>query len=137
MVAAIHVHAAGTVTVTYRRGHVTDGGPPVGPDGVPFAVGGFDELPLQEAKGEAGGTVDNLDCLMAAFVRRAVTTQPGFMPVDGTKGLAARGIEPSRLFFVGNGITFDVAEPGTVFLGINDYYVGDNGGGFWVTVSAP
>ena len=58
-----------------------------------------------------------------------------FQPVDGTKALARHGIVPSTLVFVGTGKTFWVFEAGTLYLGINDYFVDDNGGGFNVTVS--
>ncbi len=44
---------------------------------------------------------------------------------------------PDALFFIGTGKTFRTGEAGTLFLGINDCRVGDNGGGFTVTVTVP
>ena len=41
------------------------------------------------------------------------------------------------LFLIGTGKTFRVSEAGTLFLGINDCWVGDNGGGFTVTITGP
>jgi len=43
---------------------------------------------------------------------------------------------PNGLFFIGSAKKFWVAQAGTLFLGINDCWVSDNGGGFNVTVSA-
>jgi len=42
---------------------------------------------------------------------------------------------PNGLFFIGTGKTFSVHHAGTLFLGINDTLVGDNSGGFNVTVT--
>jgi hypothetical protein len=43
----------------------------------------------------------------------------------------------SGLFFIGTGKTFVVKLAGTLFLGINDNAVRDNGGGFTVAVTGP
>ena len=42
----------------------------------------------------------------------------------------------ARLFFIGEGKTIQTDGPGTLYLGINDWHVSDNGGAFVVDVSA-
>jgi hypothetical protein len=74
---------------------------------------------------------------MGAFVPASIAQGAGFSAVDGTKALAAVGIPPSALFFVGQYTTVEVSGPGTLFLGINDSVAEDNGGGFMVEVSGP
>jgi hypothetical protein len=81
--------------------------------------------------------ITNLDALIGVFVPQSRVQKTGFSPIDGTKGVAKVGIMPCNLFFIGTGKTFPVSEAGTLYLGINDWYVGDNGGGFNVTVTGP
>jgi hypothetical protein len=137
-VPALTVTGPGTITVTYISGTVTDaGGVNTGPDGVPITLPAGWALPLQEQHGVSGGTVKNLDSLIGVFVPATRVNRSGFAAVDGTKALAAVGIMPNGLFFIGTGKTFVVKQAGTLFLGINDQIVGDNGGGFTVAVTGP
>lgn len=135
-VPAITVNGPGTITITYVDGTVT--GPVSGPNGVrwgPYPLGS--QLPLQEAKGVAGGWVDNLNALIGAFVPAARVNHAGFTAIDGTKAATRVGIMPNKLFFIGESITLEVKEAGTLFLGVNDNWVTDNGGGFTVEVTGP
>jgi len=135
LVPAITVDGPGTITVTYVSGTVDFGaGVEVGPNGGPWDVGTW-QLPLQEAKGVAGGKVNNDGALIGVFVPHARLIHKGFSPIDGTKDAARVGIMPGWLFFIGEGKTIDAKEAGTLFLGINDCWVGDNSGGFNVEVS--
>ncbi len=98
---------------------------------------GCAQLPLEEAKGVFLGPIGRLDALIGVFVPASRVNRSGFAAVDGTKGVATVGIMPNKLFFIGKSKTFPVTEAGTLYLGINDNYVGDNGGGFNVTVTGP
>jgi len=134
-VPAITVSGPSTITVTYISGTIPDGGVVnAGPNGVPWNTDGA-QSPLQESHGLTYPKIDNLDCLVGIFVPAATVNRPGFSPVDGTKNLAKVGIKPSALFFIGESKTLTVNLPGTLYLGINDWIVGDNGGGFTVEVS--
>jgi len=136
-VPAITVDGPATITVTYLDGTVTDAGlVDTGPNGVDWDCDKSWQTPLQEVHGMAGGKCSNLDALIGIFVPQSRTTHNGFNPLDGTKGLTRIGIMPNQVFFIGEGKTFDVTEAGTLYLGINDCYVSDNGGGFNVEVSA-
>jgi len=136
-VPAITVSGPGTITVTYLSGTVTDCcGINTGPNGVDYKTGGT-QWPLQEAHGVSGGTVHDEDALIGAFVPANRVNHPGFIAIDGTKDATRVGILPHTLFFIGEGITLNVKEAGTLFLGINDITVGDNGGGFTVEVTGP
>jgi hypothetical protein len=79
--------------------------------------------------------IDHIGALIGVFVPATRVGKWKFRPVDGTKVLARNGILPNTLVFVGTGKTFWVFEAGTLYLGINDDLVGDNGGGFNVTVN--
>ncbi len=137
LVAALAISGPGTITVTYVSGTVTDAfGVNTGPNGVSFNVG-TSQTPLQEANGVSGGTIGNLDALIGVFVPSSRVGAAGFKAIDGTKDRSRAGIVPCRLFFIGTGKTFSVGGAGTLFLGINDYFVGDNGGGFTVAVTGP
>jgi hypothetical protein len=136
LVSALKVFGKGTITISYKSGTVTDyGGVNTGPKGVTYALEPGDQMPLQEAVGTMSGTVPNLDALIGAFVPASTVKTAGFAAVDGTKGLAPVGIPPGALFFVGKYTTVEVNGPGTLFLGINDGLVGDNGGSFTVTIN--
>lgn len=135
LVPALVVTGPGTITVTYVSGTVTDsGGVNTGPDGV--SCSGCAQLPLLEAVG-AGQVKEapGLDSLIGVFVPAARVSRPGFNAIDGTKNATPVGILPNTLLFIGTGKTFSVTQAGTLFLGINDNWVSDNGGGFNVTVS--
>ena len=94
------------------------------------------QLPLQEADAVAGGKVKNLCALIGVFVPQTrVQDHRGFNPIDGTKNFTRVGIRPGGIFFIGESKTFSVTQPGTLYLGINDQLVSDNGGGFNVEVS--
>jgi hypothetical protein len=135
-VPAITVSGPATITITYLSGTIPDGGGvDAGPNGVPWTMNGA-QSPLQESRGVTHPTINNLDCLIGVFVPESTVNRPGFTAVDGTKNIAKVGIPPSSLFFVGEGKTLVVNIPGTLYLGINDWIVGDNGGGFTVEVSA-
>jgi hypothetical protein len=134
LVPAITVSGPSRITVTYVSGTVTPvAGVDAGPNGTKW---NFNEAqsPLQEARGQSGG-IDWLGALIGVFVPASRVGDWKFQPVDGAKALARNGIVPSTLVFVGTGKTFYVREAGTLYLGINDDLVGDNGGGFTVTVS--
>jgi len=136
MVPALTVTGPGTITVTYISGTVTDaGGVNTGPNGVPYDTRPDWQLPLEEKRGVTLGMGNNLDALIGVFVPATRVNRTGFAPVDGTKALAPVGIMPGGLFFIGMGKTFQVKEAGTLFLGINDQIMGDNGGGFTVSIT--
>jgi len=136
LVPAITATGPGTITVTYISGTVTDAyGVNTGPNGVPITEPAGWALPLQERAGLGGGTIKTLDALIGVFVPATRVNRAGFAAVDGTKALAAVGIMPGGLVFIGTGKTFHVKEAGTLFLGINDQIMGDNGGGFTVSVT--
>lgn len=137
MVSALNVSGPGTITVTYVSGSVTDSsGVNAGPDGVTINMGGA-QSPLQEQAGVSGGTIKNLDALIGVFVPKVTVSSTGFHAIDGTKDATPVGIKPGSLFFIGTGKTFKVPGAGTLFLGINDWIVSDNGGGFNVDVTGP
>lgn len=136
-VAALTVSGPGTITVTYVSGTVSDSGEPsIGPNGVPWAMSGA-QAPLQQRCGVLVSKIKNLDALIGAFVPQSRAEQAGFSAVDGSKGVAKAGIKPGWLFFIGTGTSLWVSEPGTLFLGINDWVVYDNFGGYNVTVTGP
>lgn len=136
LVPAITVSGPATIAVTYVSGTVTDvGGINTGPDGAKWNTGGA-QSPLQEADAVSGGIINNLDSLIGAFVPAFRANSASFTAIDGTKDATRVGIPPDQVFFIGTGKTFSVTYAGTLFLGINDWGVGDNGGGFTVTVSA-
>ena len=139
LVLALTVSGPGTTTVTYVSGLVTwDTVHTTGPNGTPDckACKGM-QFPLHEAHGIGLGKVNNLGALMGVFVPQSRVLRKGFNALDGTKNITRVGIMPGWLFFIGEGKTFDVKGAGTLFLGINDTYVGDNSGGFNVTVTGP
>jgi hypothetical protein len=137
LVPAITVDGPGTITVTYVSGTVTDSDGEIGPNGEDFKCGKYSiQTPIQERHAVAGGTCHHVDALIGVFVPQSrVQDKRGFNPIDGTKNLTRVGIVPSTLFFIGESKTFDVKQAGTLYLGINDMIVGDNGGGFTVNVS--
>lgn len=135
-VSALTVDGPGTITVTYVSGTVTDCcGIDTGPNGVRFNGRNIHQFPLQERKGVSYGWVNNEDALIGVFVPQSRVNAKGFSAIDGTKAATRVGIRPGGLFFIGTSKMFDVKEAGTLFLGINDVYVADNGGGFNVEVS--
>ena len=138
LVSAITVTGPGTITVTYVSGLVTwDGqGDTAGPNGAPCKRCKGSQLPLQEGRGVGQGAIPNVAALIGVFVPAARVNRSGFQAVDGTKNVARVGIMPNGLFFIGTGISLPVTEAGTLYLGINDWYVSDNSGGFNVDVSA-
>jgi len=134
---AVTISGPGTITVTYVSGTVTDvGNINTGPNGVPWNTRGA-QSPLQEAHSVSGGRITNLDALIGVFVRQSRVLDKGFNALDGTKDVTRAGIRPDGLFFIGTSKTLSVSQAGTLFLGINDWGVGDNGGGFNVTVTGP
>jgi len=137
LVSALSVSGPGKINVTYVSGTVTDAGVVnTGPDGVPWTDPRF-QIPLQEKLGVWLWRMSHLDGLIGVFVPQSRVQRKGFSAIDGTKGLTRVGIMPDGLFLIGTDKTFPVSEPGTLFLGINDCWVGDNGGGFTVMVTGP
>jgi len=141
LVTAITVTGPATITVTYVSGTVDTGycNPtclgPVGPNGARVDTYGK-EYPLQEAQGISGGWINNIGALIGVFVPEARVQRKGFTAIDGTKDATRVGIKPGWLF-IGEGKTAPVSEAGTLFLGVNDWDVTDNSGGFNVTVTGP
>ena len=136
-VPALTVTGPGTIQITYVIGMVQFGiGLITGPNGAPWDNGPL-QTPLQEAAGVAHGHVNHLAALIGVFVPKSRVDAPGFQAIDGTKNLTPAGIVPSTLFFIGTSKTINVNGAGTLFLGINDEGVEDNGGGFMVEVTGP
>jgi len=140
MVAGLTVNGPGTITVAYVSGTVIwtlNGDPPAGPEGVTcdWCQGG--QPPLDEGHGIVHQKQTRLAALIGVFVPQARAAHKGFSAIDGTKAAVQVGIMPGWLFFIGQSKTFDVKESGTLFLGVNDYWVGDNSGGFNVEVTGP
>lgn len=136
LVAALTVSGPGKITVTYVGGTVTDVGVNTGADGAPWIDPRF-QTPLQEKRGVWSLRMTHLDALIGVFVPQSRVLRSGFRALDGTKGVTRVGIMPDGLFLIGTGKTFRASEAGTLFLGINDCWVSDNGGGFTVTVTGP
>jgi hypothetical protein len=140
-VTALTVSGPGAITITYVSGLVT--WTPcctTGPLGVscPTKGCGVSQTPLSESRGtQPTTTIFKIGALIGAFVPQARVQTAGFQPVDATKNIAPIGIMPGTVFFIGTGRTITVTEAGTLFLGINDWYVPDNFGGFNVTVTGP
>lgn len=132
-VLAIKVRLASSITIT-ATGCVTDAGIScVTPDGFSF----FGMLtPLQEA-GLAGNPDTHVDGLIGAFVPAVTAANPNFKPIDNANPACSPGpcIDRTQVFFIGSSKTFAVGEAGTLYLGIDDFIVGDNGGSFQVTIS--
>jgi len=138
LVRAITVPGAGTITVTYVSGSwcAHDGTDCSGANGTAINdPSGVWYDPLQEASGVAPSAAQNAIALMGAFVPQLLTEQSGFVAMDGTKLTSGVGIMPNLLFFVGANNCIQVNGPGTLYLGINDWYVDDNSGSLTVTVS--
>jgi len=134
-VPAAVVTGPATITITYINGTVIDaGGVDTGPDGT-FWNCGTAQSPLEESRGVAGGKISDLDALIGVFVPAARANHPKFTAIDGTKDATHVGIPPGDLFFVGEAKTIVVNEAGTLFLGINDWWMGDNSGGFNVELT--
>jgi hypothetical protein len=138
-VPALAVSGPGTITIAYVSGLVT--WTPcctTGPEGVPCPSSGcgVSQTPLDESRGvEPKKTIENIAALIGVFVPQERVQTNGFQPLDGTKNVAPIGIMPGGLFLIGTGTTITVTEAGTLFLGINDWYVPDNSGAFNVTVT--
>jgi len=139
MVAALTVSGPGTITVTYDSGLVTwdAAGDTTGPDGVACPTCQGSQTPLNEAAGLGLQDIDKVGALIGVFVPQSRNQRKGFGALDGTKNAPKVGIVPGYVFFIGEGTQFDVTEAGTLYLGINDWQVGDNSGGFNVTVTGP
>jgi len=140
LVSALTVTGPGTITITYVSGTVNlgggGGGIQSGPNGVTYNAG-HAQMPLQEARGVTGGTINDFGALMGVFVPQSRVNHKGFSATDGTKYNVRIGIMPENLFFVGESKTINVPGAGTLFLGINDEGVVDNSGEFVVEVSGP
>jgi len=142
LVVGLTVSGPGTITVTYVSGKVNWDvnikGCITGPNGsnkCTWCTG--NQTPLDEARGIGLGEVRRIGALIGVFVPQSRVLRNGFNAIDGTKDATKVGIIPNGLFFIGTGKSIPVSEAGTLFLGINDYKVGDNSGGFNVTVSGP
>ena len=139
LVPALTVTGPGTITVTYVSGLVSWAGSSntTGPNGTSCSWCPLEQWPLQEARGIGLTKTGRIAALMGAFVPADRVSRSGFTAIDGTKNATQGGIMPGELFFIGTGGTFNVTTAGTLFLGINDDVVGDNGEGFTVTVTGP
>lgn len=138
-VPALAVSGPGTITITYVSGLVT--WTPcctTGPLGASCPVSGCAVVrtALLESRGvQPKKTIEKIAALIGVFVPQQRVQTEGFQALDGTKDVAPIGIMPGNLFFIGTGATITVTKAGTLFLGINDWYVPDNSGGFNVTVA--
>jgi len=137
LVAALTVSGPGKITVAYVSGTVIYGVGEAGPKGVRFTYSTYAQVPLQAALGLSRMSTATMGALIGVFVPQKTAQRKGFNALDGTKNVTRVGIMPNGLFFIGAGKTFRVSEAGTLFLGINDSWVSDNGGGFTVTVTGP
>ncbi len=134
-VPAITVKGPASIQITYVSGTVTgSGGVNAGPKGVTANTNG-QQSPLQEKAGLSGGTIPDLDALIGIFFSNRIANPVGFQAVDGTKGSALVGLVPYLLFSVGEGLTYEAPAAGTLYLGINNWKVSGNGGGFVVDVT--
>jgi len=122
----ITITATGCVTDVGVTGCIT-------PNGVSFNA---TTTPLQEA-GINGNPDPNLDGLIGAFVPANIANDPNFQPIDSTKADCSPGpcINPNLLFLVGASDTIRVNGPGSLYLGIDDFIVNDNGGSHTVTIT--
>ena len=138
LVAAYTANGPGVIRVTASgEWTIWFGGQMLGADGyleTPTEV----QTPLVEATG-TWGVSEMSGALIGAFVPASVVSMPGFSPVDGSKGLAAIGISPSSLIYIGRRSFIQISGPGTLFLGINDAdaVVWDNSGSLTVRVAGP
>jgi len=74
---------------------------------------------------------------MGAFVPATIAGQPLFQAIDSTNPACHPGpcIDPGLLNPIGASGVLIVQRAGTVYLGIDDFVVGDNGGGFDVVIT--
>lgn len=138
LVKALAVKSSGTIKITYVSGTwcAHDGTDCSGPNGTAIydPSGGWYD-PLQEASGMQMSGSNNAMALMGAFVPQEWVDTPGFAALDGTKMTTGVGIMPNQLFFVGTNNYLQVTGAGTLYLGVNDWYVDDNSGSVTVTVA--
>ncbi|MGA2967243.1 MAG: hypothetical protein ABSD64_13610 [Terriglobales bacterium] len=135
LVAALTIRKPMWVMIEYVSGTVNYGTGEAGASGVPFTAPHYQQVPLQEAIGVSLKTTPTMGALIGVFAPLSTIRQKGFRAVDGTKNAARAGIMPNGLFFIGGSQSFFfVDQPGKLFLGINDNWVGDNSGGFIVMV---
>jgi hypothetical protein len=136
LVAALTVSGPSWITVTYVSGMVNYGPGEAGPNGVFFTYDTYAQVPLQAAVGVSLMSTKDMGALFGVFVPQKTVQRKAFNALDGTKNVTRLGIMPNRLFFIGTGKRFWVTQAGTLFLGVNDSWVSDNGGGFNVAVAA-
>lgn len=125
MVKAITVQGPATITVTYVSGVISiPGEGTTGPKGFTYPTNSGcigTQSPIQEGNGVCGGTIPQADGLIGVFVPQYKVNDPrGFAAVDGTKAVGRIGIRPSDLRFIGETMTWNVNQAGTVYLGINN-----------------
>lgn len=156
MVKGVDIRKGESVTISATGIIQLFPGKVVGPDGDTFFPRSADcWAPLEEALVDAGGfpttdPVPNLGALMGAFVTRNAIG-PDFQPFnddpDPNPDVAAMlgtaipdplpvgGISSTELFFIGsNPLTFTAPAKGTLFLGINEVYTGNNDLFFTVSI---
>jgi len=134
LVTGIAVSGPGTITISASGRVKWGGGAYSGPNGRSACIPDY-QKPLQEAQGIAHGCVKNVGALFGVFVAQSWVQQEGFQPFDATKNLVQVGIKPGGLILVGRNKKLQVKEAGTLFLGINDDGVQDNGGRFSVNIT--
>ena len=95
--------------------------------------------PLEEKDVDIGGvgvltpSVPNRSALFGAFVPKNQVDAAGFQPRD--EDLGATGISSAALFLIGSGpLEFNVTEPGTLFLGVNEGFGSNNTGAYQVAI---
>lgn len=76
--------------------------------------------------------MDSLGALIGAFVPTAEVNQPGFRASDDDVSYGS--LSSSSLLFVGTTLPDTAAASGTLFFGINEGDVLNNGGAFSITV---
>ena len=118
----------------------------VGPDGItapagtPFAFT-ISYTPLEEPLVESGALtiprpdgdpIENIGALIGAFVPASVANDANFSPFD--EDIVDEGIPSTDLFLIGSKATLSSPGPGSLYLGINEWFASNNSGAFQVAI---
>jgi len=129
--AVIQITATGCLTDVVGPACIT-------PDGFSFTGNSAELTPLQEAGVFPPPTDPRTDGLMDALVPATIANQPTFQAIDSRNPACHPGpcIDPGLLSPIGTNNFLIVQQAGTLFLGIDDFIIGDNGGRFDVSLRA-